>query len=96
MTVYVHRDNERVGYGEHFHTRPSGTETRTWSFDCTPACEERIIRDVEHTGRNEASVPLTVEELAEEEQLEVTSKKDVARLARTLGHIAREDVAANA
>ena len=92
MTVYVHRNNRAVGYEEHFHEAPA-QPGRTWTFDCTPECEERITRDVEHAGRNEASVPLTVEETAEEEQLETTAKKDVTKMAMALSELAKAGAA---
>jgi hypothetical protein len=88
MTVHVHKDNGTVGYGDHFHEPPAEIEGRTWTFDCTPECEARILRDVEHTGRTVASVPLTEDEKAEEELLEASSRKDVTKLAAALGQLA--------
>jgi hypothetical protein len=84
MTVHVHRQDSAVGYGNHHHEAPPDSLDRTWSFDCTPECETRILRDVEHTGRNEASVPLTVEEVQEQEALETMGKKDVTQMAMAM------------
>jgi hypothetical protein len=90
MTVYVHKNNRAVGYGDHFHEAPAKIPGRTWTFECTPECEERVLADTEHSGRNEASVPLTVEETAEEEQLSQTAKKDVTKMAMALSELANQ------
>ena len=92
MTVHVHKINRTVGYGNHFHEAPADVTERTWTFECTPACEERILRDIEHSGRNEASVPLTVEEEAQEEQDTRTANRDVANLASALGKMAKDNI----
>lgn len=93
MTVYVHKINGTVGYGDHHHDAPADIVGRTWTFECTPECEERIVADVEHTGRNEASVPLTIEEEAQEEQDTRTANRDVAQLAAALALNAKQNLA---
>ena len=94
MTVFVHRTQAGVGYGTHYHSAPLEVTERTWSFTCDePGCEERILRNVEHTGRNAASVPLTEEEKSEEELLNQTANKDVAQLAMALGQMAKQGAA---
>jgi hypothetical protein len=91
MTIHVHRSNRAVGYGDHWHEAPAKNDDgsdnidRTWSFECTKVgCEERILRDVEHTGRTVASVPLTVEEKDEQEAIEQMGKKDVTQMAMAM------------
>jgi hypothetical protein len=94
VTVYVHKINSAVGYGGHHHIAPADIGGRTWTFECdVPGCEERILRDVEHSGRNEASVPLTQEEEAQEEQDTRTAGRDVAQLAAALGQMAKDNKA---
>jgi hypothetical protein len=97
MTVYVHKNNGTVGYGTHHHEAPAKIEGRTWSFTCKdPGCEERILRDVEHSARSEGSVPLSEEEKAEEEMLSQTAKKDVTQMAMALSELAKQGAKASA
>lgn len=93
MTIHVHRVNGSVGYGSHRHSIPADTpdEDRTWSFSCTPECEERIMRDVEHVARNADTVPLTVEERAQAEVQERVAHADVANMASALASLAKSN-----
>jgi hypothetical protein len=97
MTIYVHMNNRTVGYGEHFHVAPTIDAEhleRTWNFSCDePGCEERILKDVEHSARNAASVPLSAEEKAEEEAIGQTAKKDVNTMAMALSQWAKSEAA---
>lgn len=90
MTVHLHRDNEGVTIGQHSHTRPAdlGLDERTWSYSCHALCEERVLKDVEHSARHAGGVPQTVTEAAEAEQLNEAAKRDVSRLALALGQLA--------
>ena len=97
MTVHVHKNNKGFSFGDHEHRAPAEVAERTWTFSCpVSGCEERVLRDVQHTGRNAASVPLTVEETQEEEQLSATSKKDVSMMAMALSKLAKDQVKENA
>lgn len=91
--VYVHRNITSVGYGDHTHVAPpadpDAPPTRCWSFECTPQCEERILRTVEFSGRTDASVPLTVEERAAEETFTASAKADVTNLAAALAQLGK-------
>jgi len=87
MTVHVHAADRAVGYGTHWHYAPEVDNDhlgRTWSFDCTPECEARILRDTEHSGPNAAGVPLTREETDEQEAIEQMGKKDVTQMAMAM------------
>ena len=91
MTVHVHASNQAIHYGDHHHAAPEDlAETdRTWSFSCTPDCEARVMKDVEHTAPSAAGVPLTVAEKQEADVLEKTARKDVSMLAMALGELAK-------
>ena len=102
MTIFVHRQNRAVGFGDHWHEAPApqpGQQDidRTWSFECTkPGCEERILHDVEHTGRTAVSVPSTVEETTEEEAIEQRGKKDVTKMAMAMTEWAKQQATLDA
>lgn len=92
MTVHVHRCNKSISRGDHIHRAPTDLpdEQRTWEFDCTPECEERTLKAVEHTARHAAGVPLTVDEGAEADIQTDRGKKDVADLATSLAQLAKQ------
>jgi hypothetical protein len=94
MTVHVHRNLQAVGYGDHWHEAPEDNLDRTWSFECKKSeCEERVLRDVEHSGRTALSVPLTTDEKAEEEAIEQMGKKDVTQMAMAMTQWAKQTAA---
>ena len=99
MTVHVHRSVGSVGYGDHHHYRSEALaadggedDPRTWQFDCTGECEERICKDVEFSGRSAGGVPLTVEEKAEAEHMERAAQKDVNMMAMAMASWAKSQV----
>lgn len=96
MTVHVHKNNAAVTYEDHSHAAPAKLDERTWSFTCQPACEERILHDVEHTARTKTGVPLTVEEEAEKEAISAQAEQDVSKLALALSKLGKEAAAESA
>jgi len=89
--VHVHNDNAEVVVGNHRHRQSEALERteRTWVFDCAPECEERVLRDVEHSAVHAGGVPLTVDEAAYAAQLADAAERDVSKLARALSALAR-------
>jgi len=89
MTVYVHVENRAINIGTHSHVAPqTAAGERTWTFDCTPECETRVLRDVEHCARAADGVPQTEAEKRSAQQMEESAKRDVSRLAMALGQLA--------
>jgi len=103
MTVHVHGTiSEIVATDDHRHLRDkkkrdhSNDTERTWAFDCTPECEEQIIRTQEFTSNHPGGVPLTLAETQLKDDLEAASRVETARLSRALADLANERVATGA
>jgi hypothetical protein len=90
--IHVHTDNNEIAVGTHVHHQSDAVERteRTWALRCTPECEERVLRDVEHSANHVDGVPLTVSELTMVDAREQASQRDVSRLARALNALAVE------
>jgi hypothetical protein len=90
--IHVHTDNHEVAISDHFHRQSDAVERtdRTWVLRCTPGCEDRILRDVEHSATHAGGVPLTVAEMAIAEAASEASQRDVSRLATALNALAVE------
>jgi hypothetical protein len=71
---------------------PDG-EGRTWSFDCKPACEARVVKDLEFAAGTANGVPLTQEEQADKAALSEAAQRDVSKLAMALSHMADREAA---
>lgn len=100
MTVFIHKDMDAVSFGEHEHLRehaPEGQgDERTWALTCSAECEERVLRDMEHSSRHPGGVPLTVAEKAEAEAFDRAAQKDVSKMAMALAQMAKEQITASA
>ena len=92
MTIYVHRDTAAIAYGDHSHPRPNELpeDQRTWSFNCTPECEQRVLLACEHTARSAESVPETPAEKNETELINRGAARSWGELMAELSGLAKD------
>jgi hypothetical protein len=93
--MHIHKNISSVNAGGSSITREehgiAELETdRTWAFDAPPIVEERILEDVELSGRTAGAVPTTYDEKLEELAAEKRSAKDVGMMASGLRELLEE------
>lgn len=103
--VHIHKSLGGIHIGGHHHRRdankkgvykkgrdPEMDSDRTWAIACDPACEKRILADIEFSSSHPGGVPLTGDEEALKQDLESAAQVETARMSQALAGMVKERI----